>query len=219
LQRKKRTPKPTKQQTEQQQSQPQPQPQHQPGDENNSNLNLDGDDDHKPMLDQLNHHELLASDFEEFPLNSRIITLKNQIIIITSQSISITPKPGADQITLDSKELGGEFLIAALEDCEVEVQGLLQTLTLKHLKRCSVSVGVVMHSIFMDSCSECTFQLASQQIRIHNTNHSIFYVLCKSNPIIEDCSSLKFGIYHFQYDHLDDDLHVCIYVLNYTTFK
>ena len=104
---------------------------------------------------------------------------------------------------------------------------------MKDLKGCTVVLGPVSGSVFIDNCSDCTFTIASQQQRIHNTHRfplpSLFtlsvlpfvflliliytsrctiFTCCTSQPIIETCSQLLFGTYNIIYDNQEADFKV-----------
>ncbi|KAL0547202.1 hypothetical protein IC582_017130 [Cucumis melo] len=71
----------------------------------------------------------------------------------------------------------GEFTISGLSSCEVKLIG-----------------------------TECTFAMASHQIRIHNAKNSDFYLRVRSRPIIEDSSSVRFAPYRVSYEGIEEDL-------------
>jgi len=79
---------------------------------------------------------------------------------------------------------------------------VLNSLRIFNLKGCKVYTGAVLGSIFIDDCVECTFSLASQQIRIHNCYKSDFYLYVRSNPIIENCNEIRFGPYNLNFPQI-----------------
>jgi hypothetical protein len=52
---------------------------------------------------------------------------------------------------------------------------------------------------------QCTFVVACQQLRTHETTDSDFYLHVTSKGIVEDCSRTRFAPYSFRYDGSDDD--------------
>ena len=103
----------------------------------------------------------------------------------------------------ERKELLNEFHLLKGENCKIEIQGKLETLRIIELNNCEIFVGPVARSVSVDYCKDCIFQLASQQIRIHNSSKCTFYVLAKSGPIIEDCTEMKFGKYSYTFSSVN----------------
>lgn len=64
-------------------------------------------------------------------------------------------------------------------------------------------------SVFVEGCRECVFVVACQQLRIHTTTLSAFYVHVTSRSIIEDCSTVTFAPYSWSYPQLDEHFKVC----------
>lgn len=53
---------------------------------------------------------------------------------------------------------------------------------------------------------DCTLQLASHQIRIHNAHRCNVYIRARSNPIIEHSNGLQFAPYCPAYSGCDEQL-------------
>lgn len=73
------------------------------------------------------------------------------------------------------------------------------------LQNCRIFTGPVATSIFVEECNECTFVVACQQLRVHNTTDSDFYLHVTSRGIIEDCRGLRFAPYNWSYDDIRSD--------------
>lgn len=81
-----------------------------------------------------------------------------------------------------------------------------------------VCCGPTNGSVFIDSCSYCTFYVASKQVcginkapkfnklRIHDSQNCKFSVKTKSTPIIEQSHQLCFSPYVFTYSDCTNDL-------------
>ncbi len=54
------------------------------------------------------------------------------------------------------------------------------------------AAGPVGGSTFFEKLTSCTLIIASRQIRIHESTKCDFYIQVSSNPIIEDCSSIRY---------------------------
>lgn len=100
----------------------------------------------------------------------------------------------------------GEFTLADLESCEVRLLGTSRALFVHRLRDCRVYVGPVVGSVLIEEAENCTFVLASHQIRIHNARACDFYLRVRSRPIIEDCSGVRFAPFCLQYKGIEEDL-------------
>jgi len=94
--------------------------------------------------------------------------------------------------------------LARLDDCTVRLYGNPSTVHATHLTNCRVLIGPVSTSVFVDACKGCTFQVACQQLRVHNTTDCTFLLHVTSRAIIEDSHDVRFGTYTLRYDQLDD---------------
>jgi len=110
----------------------------------------------------------------------------------SSNSIAIAPTPtvGAPASLAPSHPEGR---IADRQD-ELIVVDLRSTVFLHSLVRCTILVrNPLAGSCFVTACRHCVFVLQAQQLRIHETIDSHFYVSCGSVPIIENCTRLLFA--------------------------
>eukprot|EP00051_Salpingoeca_urceolata_P020324 m.303922 g.303922 ORF g.303922 m.303922 type:complete len:105 (-) comp19596_c0_seq13:2153-2467(-) len=57
--------------------------------------------------------------------------------------------------------------------------------------------------MFLKRCSNCTFALACQQLRIHDATDTNFYLHVTGKAIIEDCDRLQFAPYTWTYPDID----------------
>eukprot|EP00026_Physarum_polycephalum_P014828 Phypoly_transcript_15388.p1 GENE.Phypoly_transcript_15388~~Phypoly_transcript_15388.p1 ORF type:complete len:309 (+),score=60.36 Phypoly_transcript_15388:1-927(+) len=97
------------------------------------------------------------------------------------------------------------FTMANLVNCKVYILQRFTAVRMKDLKGCTIVLGPVSGSIFIDNCTDCTFTIASQQQRIHNTHRCTIFTCCTSNPIIETCTQLQFGTYNILYNSREAD--------------
>jgi hypothetical protein len=85
----------------------------------------------------------------------------------------------SDQVT---QQVVGIF---RMEDSTVILKGSPSAVHVRGLRNCKLLTGPVSGSIFVDHCQSCTFVLACQQLRIHTTTDSSFYIHVTSKAIIE----------------------------------
>lgn len=93
-----------------------------------------------------------------------------------------------------------DIVLSDLEDCTIRLLGPASTLHMDRLKNCTILSAPIATSIFIDECNNCSFILACQQLRVHKTKSSQFYLHVTSRAIIEDCSKVGFAPYLVQYD-------------------
>lgn len=108
------------------------------------------------------------------------------------------------KLTLDADELKNRDVeLSNLSKCKVVLLGSPNTIHMNNLTHCQVLIGPVNTSVFIDDCRSCEFAVACQQLRVHLTTESDFYVHVVSTPIIEDCRSVRFAPYNLKYENLD----------------
>lgn len=100
---------------------------------------------------------------------------------------------------------GKEVTIVDMVDCDIEIQGSPKTVYVNRLINCTLKLGPVSASVMVHDCEGTQFYFAAQQLRIHNTKKSVFFIHVSSRCIIEDCDGLKFGRYKLWYDNISED--------------
>ncbi|XP_065206726.1 tubulin-specific chaperone C-like [Planococcus citri] len=91
-----------------------------------------------------------------------------------------------------------------LKSCQIRIDGGANTVHFVSLTDCLILCGPVSTSIFVDKCTNCTFVVACQQLRVHHTFDTKFYVHVTSRAIIEDCKTVYFAPYNWNYDGIDE---------------
>lgn len=110
-------------------------------------------------------------------------------------------------VIVNAEELaGGEYSLTNLQGCTVHLQGPMSALQIRALVECKVSTGPVTGPTFVYGAEDCTLQLASHQIRIHNAHRCTVHIRARSNPIIEHSDGLQFTSYTPAYAGCDDQL-------------
>ena len=75
---------------------------------------------------------------------------------------------------------------------------------------CDIILGACCTSVYLDSVNNCTIQILSHQLRIHECRDCRLYVRVQSHPIIEDCVHMGFAPYSFIYEALEADIQVAV---------
>ena len=62
------------------------------------------------------------------------------------------------------------------------------------------------HTASCAGIQDCTLVLAASQFRMHRAVRTDVHLRARSNPIIEQCSQLRFAPYQLQYENLERQL-------------
>lgn len=96
-------------------------------------------------------------------------------------------------------------IVEGLENVTLYLPFGIKCLYVKNVVDCIIYVGAVSGASFINEAKNCRIYLRSHQIRIHHSHKVDFYLVARSNPIIEHCDELKFGVYNCQYENSDND--------------
>lgn len=108
-------------------------------------------------------------------------------------------------LKLDSEEINGKDVeLSQLQNCSVFLYGIPNTLHITNTDECKIFSGPICTSVFIENCNNCTFVFPCQQLRIHNTSNSIFYIHVTSRAIIEDSKSVQFAPFNWNYRGIDN---------------
>ena len=85
--------------------------------------------------------------------------------------------------------------------CLIELQGHPGSLQIWNAYGCIILCGPISRWLFAENCSQCTFVVPSQQLRLHSSLifNCRLYIQGTSRAIIEDSCGILIG--HFNYDH------------------
>ncbi|XP_007890647.2 tubulin-specific chaperone C [Callorhinchus milii] len=136
---------------------------------------------------------------------------------------TVSPKP-ADSTTREDQNLcgfsdadsqvlvrraeeinGKDVLLSRLSNCVVKLLGSPNTLHIKNVTDTKVLCGPVSTSVFVDQSVGCTFAVACQQLRTHNTKDANVYLHVTSRAIIEDCTGVSFAPFNWKYEGIEKD--------------
>ncbi|KAL3157653.1 hypothetical protein ABBQ32_012098 [Trebouxia sp. C0010 RCD-2024] len=110
-------------------------------------------------------------------------------------------------INVNAEELAGrEYSLTNLTGCTVHLQGPMSALQIRNLADCLICTGPVSGPTFVHGAQDCTFKLASHQIRIHNAHRCKVHLRARSNPIIEHSDTLQFAPYSPDFPGCTDQL-------------
>ena len=109
-----------------------------------------------------------------------------------------------ETLTLSDAECSGKDInISNINNCTVYMKGSPTAVRFNKVMNSRIYCGPVSRSVFVNDCIDSELHLACQQLRIHTTINSKFYIHVTSKAIIEDCEELGFADYDFVYENRD----------------
>ncbi|KAJ8669842.1 hypothetical protein QAD02_001101 [Eretmocerus hayati] len=106
-----------------------------------------------------------------------------------------------EKLVLDAENVNkNDVLLSDLTKCTVRIYGTPNTLHMVRLVKCTVLIGPVTTSVFVDDCQDCEFAFACQQLRLHSSTSCTIYLHVTSRAIIEDCTKIHVAPYNWTYE-------------------
>ena len=123
---------------------------------------------------------------------------------VTSANVCGFSNRTSETLSLDADEmLMKDVSLSNLSSCTVKLPGSPSALHISNLTNCKVFCGPIPGSVFADRCVDSTLVLACQQLRVHNTKDTKFYLHVTSRAIIEDTTRVLYAPYNWKYDGLE----------------
>ncbi|XP_002154780.1 protein XRP2 [Hydra vulgaris] len=97
---------------------------------------------------------------------------------------------------------GQQFVIQKCTNSSIYIFDFSAMVTIDDCENCKFFIGPVKGSIFLRNCKNCQCIIACQQYRARDCRKIDAFLLCASQPIIESCSSMRFGCFSFFYPEL-----------------
>jgi len=146
-----------------------------------------------------------AAPVKKQSMESRMEELTQKAASYSQDSYEIKNKKD-ETITMQSETINGRDLsVTGLQNCKVILHGSPGTVHITDSQSCQFEIGPVSGSVFVDWCTKCKISTGCQQLRIHHTKETEFFVHVTSRSIIEDTTQVKFGPYDVNYDGIDAD--------------
>ena len=100
-------------------------------------------------------------------------------------------KPGSVQ--------GQPFVIDNCNDCTLLVLDHCAQAQIDNVSDSKIFIGASSDSVFVRNCSNSTFTVACGQLRTRDCQNCTFNLYCKTEPVIETSSYMKFGPFNGAY--------------------
>ena len=140
---------------------------------------------------------------EKATTTSTAETVKKEIKVDISEC-NFSDKSNETLTKNDKEVTNQDVALARLSNCIVKLYGSPGAVHVSNLKSCKIFSGPVSGSIFIDECTDCVFVMPCQQMRIHSTTSTDFYIHVTSKAIIEDCQKVRFAPYNWKYSAIDE---------------
>ncbi|KAK9507496.1 hypothetical protein O3M35_007343 [Rhynocoris fuscipes] len=139
-------------------------------------------------------------------------TPKLSLISSGINSCGFTSRNDEELSLLHDEVYNRDVLLSNLNRCTVYIKGSPNTIHVVSSSKCKIMTGPVATSIMVETCTDSTFSVACQQLRVHNTYDCDFYIHVTTKAIIEDSQRVRFAPYNFYYP--DVDIHFGLTGLN-----
>lgn len=118
-------------------------------------------------------------------------------------SCGFSDKKNESLILNEDKIKKNEVELRNLENCTIFLCGNPCAIYMNDITKCKILSGPVSTSIILENCLDSDIVVACQQLRIHSTKDSRFYIHVTSRPIIEDSDNVQFAPYNLEYETLE----------------
>lgn len=88
---------------------------------------------------------------------------------------------------------GADYTLTNLRQCTIHLRGKMGALRIQNVQECLIYAGPVAGATFVNDVRHSSLILISHQLRIHSSSDVTFLLQMQSNPIIENCKSMRFG--------------------------
>lgn len=113
---------------------------------------------------------------------------------------------GQTKVKLPGSINGQQFIIDDCEGCDLYVLDHCAMVTVDNCKDCRIFVGPTESSIFIRDSSGCSCAVICRQLRTRDCKDCSILLHCRTKPIIESSSELRFGCYSWRYKGLQQQL-------------
>lgn len=132
-------------------------------------------------------------------------TVGSQISTIPEFNASIGDLHGKEIIISRKEAEGKDLTFKNLSKCQISIPGVCSSIRMEGLVSCVVKTGPILTSVFIDNCLDCEFNIACQQLRVHNSKRVSFRLHTTCGAIIEKVREASFSAYDYNYDGITAD--------------
>uniref|UniRef100_A0A0N4ZF63 C-CAP/cofactor C-like domain-containing protein n=1 Tax=Parastrongyloides trichosuri TaxID=131310 RepID=A0A0N4ZF63_PARTI len=103
---------------------------------------------------------------------------------------------------------GQQFVIENCHNCTIVENDFSGSVTIDDSQDCVIIIGPCKGSVFIRDCQRCQIFLACQQFRTRDCNDLSIFILCPTQPIIEQSTRIRFSPLSINYDGLENQLNL-----------
>eukprot|EP00968_Pinguiococcus_pyrenoidosus_P005812 scaffold380_cov272-Pinguiococcus_pyrenoidosus.AAC.1 len=122
------------------------------------------------------------------------------------ERLSFCDREGAALLKRPGEIAGQSFILADLRDCTVALCDFSDQVTVDNAENCRLLVAASSGAVFLRNCTNCEVSVASKQLRTRDCHDCVMHLYCKTEPVIETSSAMRFGNFDVAYqghaDHL-----------------
>ncbi|CDW55526.1 tubulin specific chaperone C [Trichuris trichiura] len=100
-----------------------------------------------------------------------------------------------EEFLLENLKINHVMKLTRLSQCYVRLVSVVGAANLKDLTDCTIVCCPVASSVYVANCERCTFVVACQQLRIHNSTNCKFYAHVTTCGTVENCSMIGMAPY------------------------
>merc|ERR1712127_1074195 len=98
-----------------------------------------------------------------------------------------------------------DIAIVNVKNCVIQLRGNPSVVHAYNLENTTILCGPVTGSVFITKCTNAQIVVACHQLRIHETRMTQFYINVASRAIIENCKTVSFAPYAWEYPLISKD--------------
>ena len=144
-----------------------------------------------------------SNDESSKPVVPPVDSVVNNSRINVDSSCTIKDLNNQEFILHEEKINGQDIAIVNVKNSTIQLYGNPSVLHVSDLENTQILCGPITGSAFLNNCKNCKIIVACHQLRIHESQHTQFYINVGSRAIIENCSNVHFSEYSFTYPSIE----------------
>ncbi|KAL3810069.1 hypothetical protein ACHAXA_011802 [Cyclostephanos tholiformis] len=124
--------------------------------------------------------------------------METQYTFRNKKNIILTKNPGSIA--------GQPFVIDNCQKCKILLLDYCDQVQIDDVSDSKIFIAASSGSIFVRNCSNCTFTIASKQLRTRDCRNCTFNLYCKTEPALETSTDIRFGPFNGAYPGHEKDM-------------
>ena len=123
--------------------------------------------------------------------------------------VTVEKQTGTTVVRSPGTLCGAQFIIADCEDCDIRLLDHTSTVSVDRCKGCRILIGPCDSSVFIRDCRDCTFAIATRQLRMRDCRDIDMRLFCGTAPVIEKTRRLRLACWEGGWFEFERQLEVC----------